>query len=216
MPTVSGTISTSNIGGLTGIPTLGSYIKFPLPDGDCTVTIQVSGTWTGTLDVESTLDNATRVAILPSAIASVNTGISGLITGNGIYTSNISGGGFVYIVGLTLTGSAIVTINSSQLGGINDATLLTGNMQVGQTTIASTGTAVQLTASSIPCVNGVTLYNAGATTITVGNSSVNNTATGTGNGDILPAGASRGYTVNNANLVYINGTSGGFVSWSVS
>lgn len=84
-----------------------------------------------------------------------------------------------------------------------------------QTAIATTGTAVQL-ASHANLQNGVSVCAAttNAATIEIGPSGVTNTTGGSGNGDVVPPGACRAYAVTNTNEIYINGTSGDYVSVS--
>lgn len=74
----------------------------------------------------------------------------------------------------------------------------------GQAKVAVTGTAVQL--ADHPLLNGVIITNNGTTTITLGDSSVTNTATGAGNGYVLGAGASVSAATDNTSRIYINGT----------
>ena len=109
------------------------------------------------------------------------------------------------------------SIQNPGSAGVTQTSAVTGSPAFGQTTVTTAGTQVQLTGSSYPATNGVTIYNAGTSTITVGGSGVNNTITGAGNGDILPSGVARVYAVQNANQLYINSSAnGGYVSWSVS
>lgn len=90
---------------------------------------------------------------------------------------------------------------------------------VGQSKIAVTGTAVQLNGGTSQTLsNGliITAYSTNAAPISVGTSSVNNTAGGTGNGYLLAAGASVSFAIANTNDIWINGTAGDFVSWAGS
>lgn len=84
---------------------------------------------------------------------------------------------------------------------------------VGQSNIAVTGTAVQLSSGTL--VNGVVVSASlsNAASITIGGSGVNNTVNGTGNGYILQPGASVGIAINNTNVLYINGTAGDVVAF---
>lgn len=83
-----------------------------------------------------------------------------------------------------------------------------------QAKIAVTGTAVQLASNAL--VIGVSCFakGANAASIEIGPSGVTNTVDGTGNGDIIPAGAARSFAVSNSNALYINGTAGDIVSCS--
>ena len=102
---------------------------------------------------------------------------------------------------VSLSGDAVeVTVN------ITPATSIGGN---NHKLVATTNTAVQL--QNVVCTQGVVIaaLPGNAATIYVGNSGVT-----TSNGLPLPPGAAVILSVNNADLVYINGTSGdgvGFV-----
>ena len=83
----------------------------------------------------------------------------------------------------------------------------------GQVKISVTGTAVQLASNVL--VNGlfVTSKTTNAPYGTVGGAGVTNTVDGTGNGYILPAGASASFAVSNSNAIYVNGTAGDIFSF---
>jgi hypothetical protein len=108
------------------------------------------------------------------------------------------------------------TVDSDGLYISTQANKLAGAPLVNQTAIASTGVAVQLPSNTL--VNGVivTAGNGNAAAISIGTSGVNNTVDGTGNGYVLGAGSSVSFAVSNTNLLYINGTSGDFVSFAGS
>ena len=86
----------------------------------------------------------------------------------------------------------------------------------GQAKVAVTATAVQLASNVL--TNGVIIsaYSTNTAPITIGGSTVTNTADGTGNGTILEAGASISFAVTNTNVLYINGTANDFVSFAGS
>lgn len=97
--------------------------------------------------------------------------------------------------------------------------LLVSAPLVGQTVIASTGTAVQLNGgTSQVLTNGIIISApaSNAAAISVGGSGVNNTTGGTGNGYLLVPGASISFAMVNTNDLWINGTSGDYVSWAGS
>lgn len=93
----------------------------------------------------------------------------------------------------------------------NPATIKTG-----QAVIVVTGTAVPLSAASVPLVNGLIIKSralnnpAGAT---IGPAGVTNATNGAGNGYILDPGEPGSFGVTNANVVYVNGTAGDVFSW---
>ena len=86
----------------------------------------------------------------------------------------------------------------------------------GQAKVAVTATAVQLASNVL--TNGVIIsaYSTNTAPITIGGSTVTNTADGTGNGTILEPGASISFAVTNTNVLYINGTANDFVSFAGS
>lgn len=88
--------------------------------------------------------------------------------------------------------------------------------RVGQKAIAVTGTAVQLSAASVPLPGGTVMITAHVATtyVTAGGSGVNNTATGAGNGRCIKAAEQVVLFASDLNAVYINGTAGDWVSWS--
>ena len=100
-------------------------------------------------------------------------------------------------------------IASTEGGGLPSA------ITTGQQKIAVTGTAVQVIAASTALVNGViiTANLNNAAVVTVGSSSVTNTADGTGNGKVLQPGESTSVAVSDLNLLYVNGTAGDWISW---
>jgi hypothetical protein len=90
---------------------------------------------------------------------------------------------------------------------------------VGQSTVAITGTAVQLNGgTSQALTNGIIITAASGNSgpISVGSSGVNHTQDGTGNGYLLAASASISFAVTDTNDVYINGSAGDYVSWAGS
>ena len=98
----------------------------------------------------------------------------------------------------------------------NNVNYVSATIVTGQAKVATTGTAVQFQSASARLANGVTFC--AATTnnsagVTIGGSSVNNTVNGTGNGLILLPGACGAIAINNANLLYVNGTAGDYLSY---
>ena len=90
---------------------------------------------------------------------------------------------------------------------------------LGQKAIAVTGTAVQLSAASVPLPSGMVIVAAhpdNTAAITVGAAAVTNTVDGTGNGAILAPGEAIVVYVANVNLIYINGTANDIASYSAA
>lgn len=97
--------------------------------------------------------------------------------------------------------------------------VLVNSPLVGQSKIATTGTSLSLNSgTSQVLTNGliITASSANAASIAIGASGVTNTGGGTGSGYLLAPGASVSFAIANTNQIYINGTSGDFVSWAGS
>lgn len=95
----------------------------------------------------------------------------------------------------------------------------TGAPILGQVAIAVTGTAVQLSAASVPLPSGMVIVAAhpdNTAAITVGAAAVTNTVNGTGNGAILAPGEAIAVFAANVNLIYINGTANDIASYSAA
>lgn len=111
-------------------------------------------------------------------------------------------------VPVTLDGEAVT------LGGVD---VPTGAPVVGQVVIAVTGTAVALSAASVPLPGGsvfLTALSTNTAVVTVGGSGVTNTVDGSGNGLILGAGGNAVVFADDLNKVCVNGTAGDIVSYS--
>jgi len=109
-----------------------------------------------------------------------------------------------------VTGLSTLSTIASNTAGIGGPQ---GAMIAGQKAIATTGTQIQLGSGAL--VNGVIITASinNANPISVGPTGVNNTQTGSGNGYVLNPGSSLSISVSNLTLVYLNGTSGDFVSY---
>jgi hypothetical protein len=90
----------------------------------------------------------------------------------------------------------------------------------GQAVIAVTGTAVRLSAVSVPLPGGVVIVKAlssnNAAHGTAGGAGLNNTKNGTGNGYIVEAGDSALIFAADLSDVYVNGTVGDIFSYSAA
>jgi len=124
-PPLSGDTKTLTVGNAAGValpPTTGSYISVPTTDGANAVTIDVSGTWTGTggLSIWAVASGSTNPRVLAqSSLQNINTkdylGITSGATGQ--WTTTVTGGGTVYVVApSSLTGSVTVSL---RIGGGN-------------------------------------------------------------------------------------------------
>lgn len=117
---VSGVINVLNANIATGVPTPGSFVAINVADAD-TITIQLTGTWVGTLAAYGSLDNLNRVA-LTNAI-NVNGGASvsafNSTASNGIYQLDVAGISYIYIFCTAYTsGSVNVTLSPTDNTGV--------------------------------------------------------------------------------------------------
>lgn len=93
------------------ITTIGQTVTMGLPAGASTVAVQVTGTWTGELDFETTVDNSTWVVHpLTSTAAGPVTGVAT----NGIWEGSVGAlQQFRVLAASAMTGSASVTMVAS-------------------------------------------------------------------------------------------------------
>jgi hypothetical protein len=88
-----------------------------------TVGIQVTGTWTGTLQPQVSLQG--QAAANSQVVPSTSTTPQSTITGNGVFYANVGGAGQFCIVGNTVaSGTATIFLNASK--GVNASTLSFG------------------------------------------------------------------------------------------
>lgn len=127
-------------------------------------------------------------------------------------------GGVSYLNSAALVDATFDPATGAQLVTTVGNALVTAPL-VGQSKVAVTGTAVRLNGGTSQALSNGLIISApsgNAAVICIGGSGVNNTSDGTGNGYLLAAGASVSFAVGNTNDIYINGTSGDFVSWAGS
>lgn len=218
---------------ITGNPTTGSFVVFPLFQIPSTTPnsymVTISGTWTGTLQFECSQDGTYWVPCdtLIVGIESVVT----QITANGVFKGNAAAYSYVRVRATqAITGTAIIEFALTGGSDMQHASLLnnaanpfavvisTGTpvLATGQAIIAVTGTAVQLPSHAL--INGVilTAHGTNAASLLIGGSGVTNTLTGAGNGQELAPGASTSFAVTNSNQLWINGTAGDWLSFGGS
>lgn len=109
----------------------------PLSLDSAALTIQIEGSWTGTIDFEASIDGTTWEAlpvspILPSGAASVTS-----TSANGTWAVAVNGLAAVQILGATITGTATVVVNQSTVSLPTSAT----GTPVSGTVTANEGTA---------------------------------------------------------------------------
>lgn len=119
------TVLNSNLGG-PGAPTAGSSLEINT-EGRSLLAVQVTGTWTGTLTLQATVNGENWVTVggpVFMSVASRTTSASS-ISSNGVYQADVSG----YIesritASAAITGTAVLHINSTSfalLSGVNAA-----------------------------------------------------------------------------------------------
>lgn len=110
-------------------------------------------------------------------------------------------------------------VSAAEVAGatIGSIAVPTDSPRTNQAVIAITGTAVRLSAASVPLPGGsvfLTAAPANAAVMTAGGSDVTNAIDGTGNGLLLAAGGNGIVFAADLNTVWVNGTAGDVVSWS--
>lgn len=112
MNTASGSITAQNANPNSGTPTDGSTVRLNVNGLQKTLAIQVSGTWSGALTVQETLDGENWIA--NGVVAPITTGTpAGTIPSGtaGIYTCSIPGAISVRLsANAATTGEAVVTM----------------------------------------------------------------------------------------------------------
>jgi hypothetical protein len=168
---VSGNITTQNLNPTTGVPTPGSFVQlasgndagnFNYSELDSAI-VQVTGTYTGALTPQVSIDGATWVAIGPSTIQNINTGVyTQTIASAAVGAFNINIAGFRYFrisANAAVTGTAVLTINSTEatsaisvLGAIPTGTNSIGTVILG----AGTALAGQVSNGAVTTAPGTT------------------------------------------------------------
>lgn len=140
---VSGTITTQNLVP-TGVATANSAVETGFLDGYASAMIGVSGTYTGNLSIQYTVDGnfwetvASSNAVLSVANGTYGSAIASAATGN--YIISPSGAAKFRVTALAaVTGTARITIRLSQAATLSQITtgLRVNNMQIQGTTIST-------------------------------------------------------------------------------
>lgn len=190
-----------------------------------------SGNWsTRTLDGAGNTIGSTSNALDVNIKSATSITVSGTVaaTQSGTWNVGLNAGsnaiGSITNTSFAATQATASSLNATVVGTGTFATQVTSNPLVsgglvGQAKIAVTSTAVRLNGgTSQPLTNGIIISapSGNVAPILIGGSGVTNTADGTGNGYVLAPGASISFAVNNTNVLYINGSSGDYVSWAGS
>jgi hypothetical protein len=144
----TGTITTKNLNATSGVATAGSTIAIAGPMvGISTVSLQTTGTFTGVLTPQVSLDGANWVAMNTTSLINVTTGAYSATVPSAaqqIYQADIAGFAYFRLTALgTQTGTATVTLratNATGLVGI-DNPLPPGANSLGTVTVNGTVTA---------------------------------------------------------------------------
>jgi len=119
--TASGNITTQNLVP-AGTATAGSAVLSGDLQGDSTAMFQVTGTYTGALSVQATVDNTTWVTLSGVSVLTNQAGVqSATVTSaaTGLYGLDVAGYRQIRVTGLAaMTGTAVVTIRSSNGAGM--------------------------------------------------------------------------------------------------
>jgi hypothetical protein len=129
--TTTANITTQNLVP-TGTATAGSVCQTAALNGACQVAIQVTGTYTGTLTPQGTVDGATWQTLGSSTALQVNSNGSfqGSITSatQGVFFANVAGfSKFRISANGAVTGTAVVTLQVSNGSGQIPSTITVGN-----------------------------------------------------------------------------------------
>lgn len=115
--TASGTITTQNLVP-AGVATAGSAVEITLGNGQTCLTIQTTGTYTGGLSVQATVDGSTWVTQGFQGICNTNTGVSTAAIASAtqsIFTTSVTGFIKARVTGLAaMTGTVTVTLRAAQ------------------------------------------------------------------------------------------------------
>lgn len=186
MVQTAGSITTQNLNPLTGVPTAGSFVRLGLRNHS-TVTIMVSGTYTGALSLQHTTDGGNTWVTYTNAfqLTLESTGAqSATITSAavGAFTTDVAGLSDIRVsANAAVTGTAIIIIKAvtavQQItlnGGVNQSG--TWTMQIGNTpntapilanALIPTGTTTGDAGAKTTTFNGATQTNVNATGVTV-------------------------------------------------
>jgi hypothetical protein len=174
----TGNITTQNLNPNSGTATAASVLVLTGPmTGISTVSIQVTGTYTGALTPQCSLDNNNWIAMGSTALINVSTNVySGTVpsAAQQIYQADIAG--FPYFrmsANAAVTGTAVVTLRATNATGMVgiDNPLPSGTNTIGAINIAATQTLATVTTvgTLTTITNGVksaTSTTGGATTFT--------------------------------------------------
>jgi hypothetical protein len=167
--TYSGSISTQNLNPASGIATVGSSVAFPI-NGQGIAKIQISGTYTGVLSLQATVDGVNWVTNGSiQAVRSLSGGSlsATILTGStGIFEIEVSGYTQVRVSALAaVTGTAVVTAKlGSNEHGVYIDTQVTSTLSAGAQQIGTVSLTPAVTPSTTTGLAWVSAVGAGAVT----------------------------------------------------
>ena len=105
-----------------GVATAGSAVELVLADGACALSVQVTGSYTGALSLQGTIDGTAWITIGGTVFFNVNTGVAAATIASatqGIFQGECSGFAKVRLTALAaVTGTAAVTLRASKTASI--------------------------------------------------------------------------------------------------
>lgn len=161
--TASGTITTQNLVP-AGTATAGSAVEITL-NGAASLAIQVTGTYTGSLSLQASLDGSNWVTVAGgsgSPLFNINTTgyVSNIVSGTtGVWQADVAGyvkARVSAVVG-AVTGTATVSLSATQAAGMVslNGPLPTGSAVIGALTANQSVNAVQIAGTTASTGNGV-------------------------------------------------------------
>ena len=125
----SGTTSTTGQGGqtlITGTPTAGSFIANNVV-GDGGFSIEITGTWTGTLAFEQSQDGGVTYTAVDALIQGVNSIVQS-VTANGVFRGNCASDNWLRVrATATITGTAYINIVAQSPIDLSHVMLVSGS-----------------------------------------------------------------------------------------
>lgn len=150
----TGSITTQNLVP-AGTATAGSAVLSGSLAGFGTLAIQVTGTYTGALSLQATVDGTTWITLGGTPLININTGVNSATIASatvGIFQADIAGFKQARVTGLAaMTGTAVVSLQASAGSGVValDAPLPAGSNQIGAVNLT------QVNTTNIAVNNGV-------------------------------------------------------------
>ena len=157
--TGSGNITTQNLNPNSGVATAGSTVAVSTLNNVCTVGIQVTGTYTGALTVQGTIDGSNWIAIPAVRRLSTNASAATIASATqDIFTCQCAGFSAVRVsANAAVTGTAVVTmrVSSQPTEAVVNAPLPTGANTIGALSANQSVNCAQMNGVAVTMGNGV-------------------------------------------------------------